>query len=95
MRKSYRQPFKKGIYKPVHRNKYAGIHLPEYRSSWELKFFQWCDKNTNVLEWTSESVVSTRAEVTTISSTSCEIIPFEWKAIKTIIAFKNFFIFPP
>mgnify|MGYP003644462012 CR=1 FL=1 len=57
MRRSYRQPFKKGIYKPVHRDKYASSDLPTYRSSWELKFFQWCDKNTNVLEWTSESVV--------------------------------------
>lgn len=28
-----------------------------YRSSWELKFFRWCDNNPNVREWTSESVV--------------------------------------
>tara|TARA_Y100000310_G_scaffold131016_1_gene130232 strand:- start:233 stop:706 length:474 start_codon:yes stop_codon:yes gene_type:complete len=50
-------PFKQGTYKPVNRDKYAGCKNPEYRSSWELKFFQWCDKNTNVLEWSSESVV--------------------------------------
>lgn len=49
--------FKQGIYRPVDRNKYHGKKLPEYRSSWELKFFQWCDRNSNVLEWSSESVI--------------------------------------
>ena len=57
-RKKYKySKFKQGIYKPVHREKYRGAKLPEYRSSWELNFFQWCDKNTNVLEWSSESVI--------------------------------------
>ena len=50
-------PYKQGVYRPVNRNKFIGIKLPEYRSSWELKFFQWCDKNSNVLEWGSESVI--------------------------------------
>jgi len=49
--------FKQGIYKPVNRHKYKSLRLPEYRSSWELKFFKWCDSNTNVLEWNSESVI--------------------------------------
>tara|TARA_R110002051_G_scaffold197945_1_gene265331 strand:+ start:172 stop:648 length:477 start_codon:yes stop_codon:yes gene_type:complete len=49
--------YKQGKYQPVHREKYIGIRSPEYRSSYELKFFQWCDKNPNVLEWGSESVV--------------------------------------
>jgi|TARA_Y100000310_G_scaffold339855_1_gene433862 hypothetical protein len=52
-----RSPYKQGIYNPVVREKYKGCKSPEYRSSWELKFFQWCDKNPNVLEWGSESVV--------------------------------------
>ena len=50
-------PYKQGIYKPVHSEKYKGCRHPEYRSSWELKFFQWCDKNTNVIKWGSETVV--------------------------------------
>lgn len=48
--------FKQGIYKPVN-NKYTGKKLPVYRSSWELKFFRWCDLNPNVVEWNSENVV--------------------------------------
>ena len=52
-----RCPYKQGVYTPVNSSKYAGCKLPEYRSSWELKFFQWCDKNSKVLEWSSESVV--------------------------------------
>jgi len=52
-----RNPYKQGVYHPVHREKYIGNRIPEYRSSWELKFCQWCDKNTNVLEWGSESII--------------------------------------
>ncbi len=52
-----KQPYKQGIYIPVNPKKYIGIKKPEYRSSWELKFFQWCDKNENILEWASEAVV--------------------------------------
>jgi len=48
--------FKQGIYKPMS-NKYKGKSYPKYRSSWELKFFRWCDLNPNVLEWNSENVV--------------------------------------
>ena len=48
--------FKQGIYKPVN-TKYKGKSYPVYRSSWELKFFRWCDLNNNVLEWNSENVV--------------------------------------
>lgn len=49
--------FKQGIYKPVNSEKYTGNRKPVYRSSWELKFFRWCDSNTNVLRWSSESVI--------------------------------------
>ena len=57
-RRKYRySPYKQGVYNPVNRAKYIGVQTPVYRSSWELKFFQWCDKNINVLEWGSESTI--------------------------------------
>ena len=49
--------YKQGKYTPVNKEKYNGKHTPEYRSSWELKFFRWCDRNDNVLKWSSESTV--------------------------------------
>tara|TARA_R110000787_G_scaffold279795_1_gene390132 strand:+ start:7970 stop:8425 length:456 start_codon:yes stop_codon:yes gene_type:complete len=49
--------YKQGIYKPIHKEKYKGDRLPEYRSSWELHLFRWFDGNSNVLEWTSEHIV--------------------------------------
>tara|TARA_R100000805_G_C3567389_1_gene74401 strand:+ start:51 stop:503 length:453 start_codon:yes stop_codon:yes gene_type:complete len=56
MRKKVYRKYKQGIYSPS-TNKYKGRSKPVYRSSWELKFFRWCDLNPNVLEWTSESLV--------------------------------------
>lgn len=56
MRKKTYSKYKQGVYKPSTK-KYKGRSNPVYRSSWELKFFRWCDNNPNVLEWTSESVV--------------------------------------
>lgn len=49
--------FRQGLYKPLNSSKYVGKGLPVYRSGWELKFFRWCDRNSNVLEWASESVI--------------------------------------
>lgn len=49
--------FKKGLYRPKNKDKYIGRSNPSYRSSWELYFFQWCDRNPNVLEWAAEAVV--------------------------------------
>lgn len=49
--------FKQGTYKPVQPHKYKGGSNPQYRSSWELRFFQWCDRNVNVLKWGSETVI--------------------------------------
>ena len=52
----------KAVYKRRYRvlnpSKYKG-NLGEivYRSSWELKFMVWCDRNASVLEWGSETVV--------------------------------------
>ena len=48
--------FRQGLYKPVHKDKYTGTKYPRYLSSWELKFFKWCDSNPHVIKWSSESV---------------------------------------
>jgi hypothetical protein len=37
--------------------KYVGKYPIIIRSSYERKFFQWCDANPKVLEWSSESIV--------------------------------------
>ena len=49
--------FKQGIFKPQKGEKYLGSTYPEYRSSWELKFFRWADLNENVLSWGSETII--------------------------------------
>lgn len=50
------KPFKQGIYSPINPQKYVGVQRPKYRSSYELKFFQWLDGNPNVVKWGSESI---------------------------------------
>jgi hypothetical protein len=52
-----RDKFKQGHFKPKNTSKYIGRETPVYRSSWELKFFRWCDDNINVIEWCSESLI--------------------------------------
>ena len=47
----------KGIYNPQRKEKYKGTLPIIWRSSLELKFFRWCDRNDRVLQWGSESVV--------------------------------------
>lgn len=49
--------FKKGIYNPRNREKCDNKGYLEYRSSWELCFFKWCDNNPNVVRWGSENVI--------------------------------------
>jgi hypothetical protein len=46
-----------GIYVPKNPQKYVGNHKPKYRSGWELAFMQFCDNNTSILQWASESLV--------------------------------------
>lgn len=57
MKKKRPAPHRQGIYKPKHRNKYIGAKHPRYLSSWELRFFRWCDNNPKVLKWGSEQVI--------------------------------------
>ena len=52
MRKKWRQ----GIFVPKNQNKFIGTKAT-YRSGLELKFFRFCDNNSNVLKWCSENVV--------------------------------------
>lgn len=45
----------KGKFRPSNYQKYKGDPTNIiYRSLWELKFMNWCDKNENILEWGSE-----------------------------------------
>ena len=46
-----------GRYKVKNPDKYKGNPTKVvYRSSWELKFMNYCDTNTNILEWGSEEM---------------------------------------
>ena len=48
----------KGKYRPSHPRKYKGDPTSiTFRSLWEHKFMSWCDKNDNVLEWSSEEII--------------------------------------
>lgn len=46
----------KGTYQVQNKEKYVGAKLPTYRSSWELKFCQFCDTHPNILKWASENI---------------------------------------
>jgi hypothetical protein len=55
-KKNYR-PYKQGLYTPINNKKYIGKGTPRYLSSWELRFFRWCDTNPNIIEWGSENII--------------------------------------
>ncbi len=47
----------RGRYKPLHPEKYTGNPTKIiYRSLWERRFMNYCDKNKNILEWGSEEI---------------------------------------
>lgn len=47
--------YHQGRFNPRNPEKYKGdVRNIIYRSSWELKFLQWCDRNDNILEYGSE-----------------------------------------
>ncbi len=48
--------YSQGIYEIQNPNKYVGKRRPRYRSSWELKFMQFCDSHPSVLKWSSETI---------------------------------------
>ena len=43
-----------GNFIPENKDKYKGNKKIIWRSSWELRFMKYCDRNPNVLEWISE-----------------------------------------
>jgi len=48
----------KGKYRVVNTHKYRGdVSNVIYRSNWEKQCFLWCDKNSNIKEWSSEEVI--------------------------------------
>ena len=50
--------FRQGVYTPKHPHKYRGdVSNVVYRSSWELRFCEFCDNNPNMISWSSEEVV--------------------------------------
>jgi len=50
-------PSKSGsTYTPVNKAKYKGKLPCVTRSTWETKFCKWCDKNNQVLIWSSEPI---------------------------------------
>ena len=51
-------PSYKGKYKVRNYRKYKGDPTQViYRSLWERKFMEWCDKNPTILEWSSEEYI--------------------------------------
>ena len=50
-------PSYKGKFKPKNYQKYDGDPTNIiYRSLWELKFMNWCDKNRDIVKWSSEEI---------------------------------------
>jgi len=53
----YKETYK-GRYRIQNPKKYKGdVFDVIYRSSWEFKFMKWCDFNSSILEWGSETMV--------------------------------------
>lgn len=50
--------FHQGKYMPTNPHKYVGdVNNIQFRSSWEKKFFIFCDTNPSILKWGSEEVI--------------------------------------
>jgi hypothetical protein len=45
-------------FRPINPQKYVGdVNDIVYRSSYELKAFHWCDRTSEILEWSSETII--------------------------------------
>lgn len=50
--------YHKRLYRPINPEKYTGDPSNiVMRSSWETKFALWCDKNPDIVKWSSEETV--------------------------------------
>jgi|TARA_B110000977_G_scaffold131364_1_gene167390 hypothetical protein len=55
---TYTKNLHRGRFNPKNPEKYRGdVTAIVYRSGYEVKFMNWCDKNSDVTEWNSEEVV--------------------------------------
>jgi len=48
--------FAQGKFELKNPEKYIGGRTPTYRSSWEFAFCKFCDENSSILKWASESI---------------------------------------
>ena len=48
--------FAQGKFQMTQPEKYVGVKMPTYRSSWEWSFMRFCDTNKNVQKWASEAI---------------------------------------
>ncbi len=54
---TYTKELHQGKFNPKNPKKYRGnVHNITYRSGYEVKFMNWCDLNSDVLEWASEEI---------------------------------------
>lgn len=51
-----RGKFARGKFIPKNPNKFVGKKAPTYRSSWEQRFMVFCDENSSIQYWDSESI---------------------------------------
>ena len=59
-----------GKFFPLNKEKYTGSVIPTYRSSWEFSLMQWADRNSNILQWSSESLIVPYKDPTRIDPNS-------------------------
>ena len=53
-----RRNYKQGKFTPRNPHKYVGdLSNIVYRSSWERKFLDWCDRNPSVVQYNSEGII--------------------------------------